>query len=441
MKRKRIVSSLALLMAVVMLLSIIFSVLPVFSAAADSATIKKNINKLQSEAKELEKQQEALKKKIEENQGKTLTIIEEKTQLDQQIEITRLEMQNLEDQIHEYTQLIAATQKQLDDGLAQQQALNDKYRARVRAMEENGSISYWSILFKASSFSDLLDRVTMIGEIAAADRQMMDQMKVNNQEIAVLRQSVEADRASLLQKNSELRQLTATQDAQRKEAEELILTLSQERDAISVDFKQLEAEEEAVRALMAQEQKKYEAALAAEEAKRKAEEERKRAEEEARRAEEERKRREEEAKQNAGSGNYSGSTAGMFLSPLPKGSCWVTDAFGYRIHPIYGYYAMHKGVDLAANRGTPVYAIASGYVSISSYTSANGNYVSLAHSDGYGSIYCHLDSTAVKKGAYVKAGQLIGYVGSTGWATGPHLHFEIHKDGAAVNPMNYIKIS
>jgi len=444
MKRKRIFSALALLMALVMLISVLLSIIPVFSSAADSATIKKNISKLQTEANELEKQKEALKKKIEANQGQTLTVIEQKTQLDQQIEITRLEVQNVNDQVREYTLLIAETQRKLDTGLQQQEALNAKYSARVRAMEENGSISYWSILFKANSFSDLLDRVTMIGEIAAADRRMLDQMKVNQDEITALRLSIEADRASQQQKMAELEQLNSDLTAQRKEAERLILSLAQSRDALGVDFKQLEAEEEAVRVKMAEEQKRYQAALAEEEAKRKAEEERKRAEEEARRAEEERKRREEEAKKNNGNGNgtsYTGSTAGMFLSPLPKGSCWVTDAFGYRIHPIYGYYAMHKGVDLAANLGTPVYAIASGYVSISSYTSANGNYVSLAHSDGYGSIYCHLDSAVVKKDAYVKAGQLIGYVGSTGWATGPHLHFEIHKDGAAVNPMNYIKIS
>lgn len=442
MKRKRIVSSLALLMALIMLISVLLSIIPVFSSAADSGTIKNNISKLQTEAKELEKQKEELKKKIEANQGQTLSVIEKKTQLDQQIEITRLEIQNVNDQIREYTLLIAETQNKLDAGLQQQEELNAKYCARVRAMEENGSISYWSILFKANSFSNLLDRVTMIGEIAAADRRMLDQMKVNNGEIAALRLSIEADRASQQQKMAELEALNSTLASQRKEAEELILSLAQSRDALSVDFKQLEAEEEAVRVKMAEEQKRYQAALAEEEAKRKAEEERKRAEEEARRAEEERKRREEEAQKNNGNGSsYTGSTAGMFLSPLPKGSCWVTDAFGYRIHPIYGYYAMHKGVDLAANLGTPVYAIASGYVSISSYTSANGNYVSLAHSDGYGSIYCHLDSAVVKKDAYVKAGQLIGYVGSTGWATGPHLHFEIHKDGAAVNPMNYIKIS
>ena len=272
-------------------------------------------------------------------------------------------------------------------------------------------------------------------------QQMLKQMEANNEAISLLRHEVEADRTSLQGKRAELQSLNETLASHRLASEELINQLSQQRDAFTIDYEQLEAEEEAVRVKMAEEQKRYEAALAAEEAKRKAEEERKRAEEEARRAEEERKRREEEAaKQQPSGSGYTGSTAGMFLSPLPKGSCWVTDAFGYRIHPIYGYYAMHKGVDLAANHGTPVYAIASGYVSISSYTSANGNYVSLAHSDGYGSIYCHLDYAIVKKGAYVTAGQLIGYVGSTGWATGPHLHFEIHKDGTAVNPMNYIKI-
>ena len=441
MKHKRILSAIALFLALLMAFSVLFSTVSVIAGATDSGTIKKNIGKLQNEAAEIEKQKKELQKQIEENKGKTLTVIEEKTQIDQQIEITRLEIQNLNDQIQEYTLLIAETQKKLDAGLQEQESLNSKYKARIRAMEENGSISYWSILFKAGSFSDLIDRLSMIGEIASADQQMLKQMEANNEAISLLRHEVEADRTSLQGKRAELQSLNETLASHRLASEELINQLSQQRDAFTIDYEQLEAEEEAVRVKMAEEQKRYEAALAAEEAKRNAEEERKRAEEEARRAEEERKRREEEAaKQQPSGSGYTGSTAGMFLSPLPKGSCWVTDAFGYRIHPIYGYYAMHKGVDLAANHGTPVYAIASGYVSISSYTSANGNYVSLAHSDGYGSIYCHLDYAIVKKGAYVTAGQLIGYVGSTGWATGPHLHFEIHKDGTAVNPMNYIKI-
>ncbi|MBR2976888.1 MAG: M23 family metallopeptidase, partial [Oscillospiraceae bacterium] len=122
-------------------------------------------------------------------------------------------------------------------------------------------------------------------------------------------------------------------------------------------------------------------------------------------------------------------------------SARVTDAYGYRRHPIYGYYGMHAGVDLAAPQGTPVYAIASGYVNISTYHSVNGNYVSMGHGNGYGSLYAHLDHAVVSAGDYVKQGQVIGYVGSTGWSTGAHLHFEIHLNGSTVNPMDYISLS
>ena len=189
-----------------------------------------------------------------------------------------------------------------------------------------------------------------------------------------------------------------------------------------MSYAEMEKEEEKLRQQIMEAQKRYDEALA-----------------------EEKRRALEEANRNnataSGDGSATGSTASIsIISPLPKGSAWVTDAYGYRIHPIYGYYSMHHGVDLAANLGTPVYAISDGYVTIATYSSVNGNYVSMTHGSGYGSVYCHLDSYVVAVGAYVKQGQLIGYVGKTGWATGPHLHFEIHKDGASVNPMNYIKL-
>ena len=434
MKHKRFVSFVAVFLAALMAVSVLFSLVAQPVAAADSsADIKKNITSLQSDAKKLEERKAKLQAEIAANKDKTLSTIEKKSQLDQQIEITRLEIQNLNDQIREYNLLIAETQKRLDEGLAQQAELNARYKARIRAMEENGRVSYWSILFKASSFSDLIDRIFVINEIASSDQMMLDEMKKNNESIAALRAEIQADREALQKKSQELEALNTSLAAQKNEAEVLLKTLASESASLGDNYAALEAEEAAVRAKIVAEQARYQKALDEEEAKRKAEEERKRAEEEARRAEEERN------KQN--SGGYTGSTGGTFLSPLPKGSARVTDAFGYRIHPIYGYYAMHYGVDLAANRGTPVYAIASGYVSIATYHSVNGNYVSIAHSDGYGSIYCHLDSYVVSKGAYVKAGQLLGYVGSTGWATGPHLHFEIHENGTAVNPMKYITLS
>ena len=99
---------------------------------------------------------------------------------------------------------------------------------------------------------------------------------------------------------------------------------------------------------------------------------------------------------------------------------------------------MHKGVDLDAAKGTPIYASRSGYVTVAKYHYLSGNYVTINHQDGYSSTYLHMTHYVVGVGDYVKAGQVIGYVGSTGRSTGPHLHFGIMKNGVYVNPMDYI---
>ena len=99
---------------------------------------------------------------------------------------------------------------------------------------------------------------------------------------------------------------------------------------------------------------------------------------------------------------------------------------------------MHNGVDLACSQGTPIYASRSGQVTTATYGKDAGYYVSINHGDGFASVYMHMTHYVVKAGSYVSQGQLIGYVGSTGASTGPHLHFGISYNGTYVNPMKYI---
>ena len=115
-----------------------------------------------------------------------------------------------------------------------------------------------------------------------------------------------------------------------------------------------------------------------------------------------------------------------------------TDSYGYRTHPLTGKYSWHNGVDFGAAAGTAILATKSGTVTTASYSAAWGYYVVINHGDGYSSLYAHQPSCSVSVGDYVTQGQTIGYVGSTGWSTGPHLHFTIYYNGADVNPFNYI---
>ncbi len=408
--KKSFKSIIAILLAVLMLGSVLFGAILTIAHADNSATIRQRINGLQAEANKISGKRSALEKEISSKKSQSQSTIQKKSQLDQQIELTRQEIQNTNEQIHEYNLLLAEKQAQLDEGLRKQAELNLAYKARIRSMEENGKVSYWSILFKASSFSDLLDRLDMIGEISASDQIMLDRIRENNDAIAAAKAQMEEDREKLRQKNAELEELTGTLQLQKQAAEALITKLAEELKELKGSYEELESQENAVRAQIIAEQARYEKALSQEQKARLA---------------------------SDNSGNAAGGGGG-FRSPVPSGSARVTDAYGYRKHPIYGYYGMHSGVDLAAPQGTPVYAIASGYVNISTYHSVNGNYVSMSHGNGYGSLYAHLDHAVVSAGDYVKQGQVIGYVGSTGWSTSAHLHFEIHKTGSTVHPMNYI---
>lgn len=125
-----------------------------------------------------------------------------------------------------------------------------------------------------------------------------------------------------------------------------------------------------------------------------------------------------------------------WLLPMRYINC--ASSFGYRVHPVSGETTFHYGVDLAANKGTPIVASRSGTVEIATYDSASGYYVQINHLDDYKSVYLHMDKYIVTSGQFVLAGQIIGYCGDSGISTGSHLHFGISKNGQALNPADYI---
>ena len=133
---------------------------------------------------------------------------------------------------------------------------------------------------------------------------------------------------------------------------------------------------------------------------------------------------------------------GMFVWPMQPGGYHISSNYGYRDDPKNpGTTKFHKGIDLAANGGTPILAAADGIVEVANSTDSWGYgwgyYVRIKHDGGYETLYAHCSKIAVSKNEEVYAGQVIGYVGSTGNSTGPHLHFEVRKDGTVQNPMSF----
>jgi murein DD-endopeptidase MepM/ murein hydrolase activator NlpD len=133
-----------------------------------------------------------------------------------------------------------------------------------------------------------------------------------------------------------------------------------------------------------------------------------------------------------------GRQRSSYVSPV---SGRMTSSYGMRRHPILGYRRMHSGVDYAARYGTPIYAVSDGTISYAGRHGGHGKYVRIDHGGGTATGYAHMSRIAVSSGSRVSAGQVIGYVGSTGLSTGPHLHFEVYRGGRTVNPQSVQFIS
>ena len=235
-----------LVLVAVMLLGLISSALIIMVNAASSSEIKKELNGLRSQQAELKKEREALQAKIKENQSKTQTLVEKKSDIDQQISMTQASIDNLNEQVQQYSLLIANKQADLEASQAEEQRLNTQYKTRIRSMEETGSISYWAILFGANSFSDLLDKIDVIQEIAKADQLMMDKMKAVSEQIAAERAELEQQMADLDATRQELDQQEQDLEAQRAEQDTLLTEMLAAYEEMNADYMQNMADEAAL---------------------------------------------------------------------------------------------------------------------------------------------------------------------------------------------------
>ena len=407
-----------ILLAIVLLGSLVSGALIIMVNAASSKEIEQDLIALREEQAKLKEQSDALQSQINENQQQTQTLVSRKADIDQQMEVSRQTIENLNAQIQQYSLLIAQKQDELDASVAEEQALQQQYKTRLRAMEETGSVSYWSILFKASSFSDLLDRVDMIREIAKSDQLMLEKLAAASEKIESERAGLETQLAGLETAKQELAEQQSALEAQRAESDMLILQMTAEFAALSDEYDAAEAAKDELLEQIKKTETEYFNALSAEEAARL-------------------------AALNAQNNNkvpVSGSGASSesgFLYPLPY-AVEITSPFGMRHNPVTGKYSSHSGVDFGAGQGTSIYACKSGTVTVAGYAEAWGYYVTINHGDGYSTLYAHMTNYTVSTGDYVAQGDVIGYVGSTGWSTGPHLHLSVLYNGAYVNPMNYV---
>ena len=414
-KRKKLVALLAGVMAAIMLLTIVLSLLSSTVSAASSSELKEQLDDLRAEYAQGQAKLDALEKQLADHVEGMQAMINQKNAIDQQISLLKTQVDTITQMVSAYNLLIADQQEELDAAQQRLDVLNEKYKERIRVMEEQGSLSYWSVIFNASSFSDMLDRIVMVNEIAKADAQRLEELRDLAAEVQSAKEDLLSRKREMEETKLALQQAQEEMTAKAAEADLLLAELV----ALGEEYeKYIEEAEDAQHDLMvdiaqkedAYDEAKYKEWLAT------------------------------SVPPTTTANNNTGNTVNGITWVTPTKNYYISSPFGYRWHPISGQWKMHYGIDMAAPQGTPIYATRTGVVTVAAYQEGGaGYYVKLNHGDGYTSIYMHMTHYIVKVGEYVTAGQIIGYVGSTGGSTGPHLHFGIAYNGEYQDPTKFIK--
>jgi murein DD-endopeptidase MepM/ murein hydrolase activator NlpD len=266
----------------------------------------------------------------------------------------------------------------------------DALSARLEAIHQEGDTGFLQILLESGSYSDLVNQIYLYDQVMSQDADLLDEYEQAREKKAAAAQTA----VSTEQKVAELTDQAAATHAVAKQAKE---NTAQVKQAI---LRQRALYERAL-AEMEQNSRDIQAML------------------------------QRMQTTPAGQRRLAQQFHGNFLRPVPGA---VTSGYGYRMHPILGVLKMHTGVDMSASSGTPIKAAASGLVVFSGRRGGYGNCIIIDHGGGVATLYGHCSSLAVSAGREVKQGQVIGYVGSTGLSTGPHLHFEVRHNGRTVAP-------
>ena len=356
MKRNRLLRRAAvLLLALVMFLPLTGPGMVLETSAVTQAEIdalKGNAGKLAEQKKDIQAQLKAV-------QADKSNALKKKELLEDQIDLIRQEIANINEQIAMYDQLIAEKTAELEQAEADEKAQFDLFCRRMRHMEEQGETSYWSILFTSGDFSELLDNYMMIEEIIQYDNQVIDSLVALQEKVANDRTVLEEAQAE--QEEAKARQMAAQDElkAQEDEVDKLIAEISAQEDLLEEMEEELNKAAKALDAQIKAKEREY-------------------------------------AAQVANVPSESG-----YLWPLPGGYNTISSLAGGRIHPVTGKPGNHAGIDIPAPSGTNIYAAKSGVVIHAAKGTGSswsyGNYVIVSHSDGTSTLYAHMSRIGCKE--------------------------------------------
>lgn len=389
--KKRTQRIIVIVLAVALALSVLLPALSMLSGAVTQS----DIDNLKDQISANEAQITQVEAKLKEVRDDKAQAAEQKALLEEKIALLNEQISNTEAVIAEYDGLISEKETEIVQ-LEQQQA--DQYALfcqQVRDMEEQGSVSYLAIIFSASTFTEMLDNIMMVSEVMEYHNSVIDALRETQEQLEQTKTELEAARAEQEELKAEQEVNKAELLEQEAEVEALIAQISALEADYQEELDRYEAASDQLDDQLAAAEKEYEEQLAALQA-----------------------------------------DNGEWYWPLP-GRYYISSSFAPRKHPITGKWSHHTGNDIPAPGGTEIHAAKGGVVTDVGNNSIYGNYIQISHGNGYSTFYGHMRSRAiVNEGDTVTKGQVIGYVGTTGWSTGNHLHLELRINGERADALD-----
>ena len=384
MKRHSIRSILSFVLALLMVLSMTASAFATEDdKKAEADSVRQEWNDLQNQIEEKREEMNALEAELKKVQKDKANTQYEKTLLDQRNAALQAEINLLQEQMGVTEQCIAAN-------LELEKEQTALFHDQIRMEEERGVSSYWSVLFKATSFADLVSRIDFINEIVEYERSIIEGLRATRDQLA-------ADREVLEQQNKDMDAAVVTLEHKIADSMKLLAEYTATEEGMQAEYDAIKAEADALDDLIEAAEKK-----AAE----------------------------------LGLTDIAGTTGGY---AWPCSSIrWITSKFGGRNSPGGIGSTNHKGVDIGTPMNTPILAAKSGTVTWASWNGGYGHCVIIYHGQGNSTLYGHLNSYSCKVGDTVSQGDLIAYSGTSGNSTGPHLHFGVKENDIWVDPLNYL---
>ena len=435
--QKTVFSVICVVLALIMVLSLVITVLP--AQAVDETDLERLAEKRAQLEEQLTEQEQVIQG-LSDNQ--TL-IVYRKAALDKQISLNREMIALIEEQIAVYQELIDRKEEELAAATAAETEQTALLRERIRSMEENGSQSYLAFIFEADSVPEILARAADVNDIMHYDRELEKSLQKSREDVETIKREYETAKAEQDAVNAELSARREQLNAQISAACDLIANLDELSHDAQAEYDAIaQAEDEAMQELLKAMQE-----YAAQQAAQKtwyggSSNGGNTSSGTTSSAETASSGTTSSGASSSGTGetyesnsNASGAYNGTFIWPVD--STYITSRYGERSAPTAGASTNHKALDIGARSGDPIYAAADGQVANATYNDGLGYYVSIEHDGETATRYSHMTNFIVQPGEYVKQGQIIGYVGESGIATGSHLDYAVIKNGQQVDPMQY----